>query len=287
MSDSVIQDTKPGFIQLQLETASTCSAKCHFCVYKDVAPWRAGKVMPMSLFQKIVDDAATIPQIDTIKLVGLNEPTLDPLLEDRLRYCKEKMPHVLTQIYTHGAHLIPKRYDSLRDAGLDCVVFSLNAVRPEQHEQIMGLKGKFDLVCRNIDYAIANRNGRYVEVHAVANGDTFTEMDAIDFYIRWGHAGHGGYGLCVWEGNWSGDTRTIRDFSPNKCCFRALNQIYVMYDGRISTCCFDPTGKQVFGDLSKQSIRDVYNNDPYLQFRLDHSNDEADKHDICKNCTRI
>jgi hypothetical protein len=280
-------DQKPGTIQLQIETSSTCSAACVFCTYPQVAEVRAGKLMPMSLFKRIIDDASTIPQIDTLKLTGLNEPTLDRFLEERLRYCKEKMPHALTQIYTHGAHLIPKRHDALRAAGLDSIIFSLNAVRAEQHERIMGLKGKFALVCRNIDYAIANRGEKHVEVHAVCNGDTFPAQDVVDFLIRWGHADEGGYGLCVYEGNWTGDTRTVRGFSPNKCCFRAINQIYVMFDGRVSTCCFDPTGKQVFGDLSKQTIREVYNFDPYLQFRIDHNNDEADKYDICRNCTRI
>ena len=281
------KDTPQGEIQLQVENITTCSARCVFCTYPQVMSERAGQSMPMDLYRKIVDDMATIPQITTLKITGLSEPTLDPLLEERVAYSKKKAPNVLTQIYTHGAHLTPKRHDSLRAAGLDSIVVSLNAVRAEQHEAVMGLKGKFDIVCRNIDYAIANRNGRHVEVHAVCNEDTFNRQDVIDFSLRWGHASAGGFGLCVWEGNWTGDTRTVRDFTPNKCCFRATSQIYVTYDGKVTPCCFMPLGNVSFGDLNTQTIRDVYNNNPHLNFREKHAADRADEFEYCKTCTRI
>lgn len=242
--------------------------------------------MTMDLFRKICDEVRTIPQIELMKITGLGEPTLDRLLEERIRYAKQD-PKLRTEIYTHGAHLPEKRFHSLKDAGLDSLVFSLNAVRADQHEQVMGLKGKFDIVCKNIEYAIKNRGDMHVEVHAVCNDDTFTKPDVIEFLMRWGHREAGGYGSCVVEGNWAGSTRTVRKFKPNECCFRATTQIYVLYDGQVSACCFDPTAKLKLGDLSKQTIREVYNGSKYLGFREDHVADRADKYDVCRGCTRI
>lgn len=265
-------------MELQIENISTCSAACHFCVYPKLN--RKGNSMPMALYRKIVGEAAQSKHIDTVKITGLGEPTLDPLLEERIRLAKEA--GLKTEIFSNGSHLTPARFDSLKEAGLNSLVVSLNAVRQDQHEAIMGLVGIFDRTCSYIEYAIANRGDMSVLVRAVYTGDTFTYEDAKLFKERWGICGD-----CVAEGNWSGDNRKRRDFDPNEACHRALNHIYVMYDGRVSTCCFDPAGKQVFGDLNTQTLQEVYSSEKYYTFREDHYNDEAAKYEICANCTRI
>jgi len=43
---------------------------------------------------------------------------LDPDLEERVRYTKEKLPDVFTNIYTNGTYLTPERYERLQAAGL-------------------------------------------------------------------------------------------------------------------------------------------------------------------------
>lgn len=244
----------------------------------------------MELYQKLIDEAATIPQIATVKLVGLGEPMLDPKLLDRIKYARRALSRDrVIEVFTNGFHLTPAKFDAMQEAGLGCLVVSLNAVRPEQHAKIMGVPGKFEQVCASLEYAIEHRGGMHIEVHAVANGDQFPYEDVEPFIRKWGDTRMDGYGICVMEGNWTSDTRTIRErkFTPNEACHRALSQIYVTYDGLSTTCCFDPTGKQVFGNFNDHTIREVYNGVDYLTFREDHANNRADKYDICRNCTRI
>jgi radical SAM protein with 4Fe4S-binding SPASM domain len=124
-----------------------------------------------------------------------------------------------------------------------------------------------------------------MEVRAVATD--WSRDDVVAFYGRWGHRDLGGFGQLVLEGNWAGDNPTVRPFNPKDACGRALGQIYVLWDGRVSTCCFDPDGKQVFGDLRVASLRDVYNSPRYVAFREAHYRNQADLYDICRNCTRI
>lgn len=272
-------------VDLQIETTSTCQAACHFCPYPKMN--RFGGLMDRHLFEKIIDEASTIDVIEGITITGLGEPTLDPHLVRRVAFARSRMPGRTISIFTNGEHMTPSRFEALRDSGMTHVVFSLNAVSQEQHERVMALKGKFDIVCKNIDHAILNAYHVRVRVTAVLNADMFTPEDAPVFYKRWGHQLLNGHGQVVNEGNWMGDNRTIRDFDPNSTCHRAISHMYVMYDGRVSTCCFDPSGKMVFGDLTTQTIREVYNGDAYLTFRAAHWENRAAVYDICRTCTRI
>lgn len=152
-------------IQLHLETNGVCNAACVFCIYPSEENRKLPKIpMPMDLYRKIVDDAATISQITQVAYAGLAEPLLDPCIVARVAYARQHRPDWRLEMYTNGVSLTPARFEQLKAAGLDIIVVSLNAASAEQHERIMGLKGKYDQVCSHADYAIANRGGMHVEV---------------------------------------------------------------------------------------------------------------------------
>jgi len=279
-------------IQLQLETiGGICNAACHFCLLQDRKYYANQGVptgtMSMDLYRKIIDEAVGIPEISRLTLTGLSETLLDNQLEERIAYARQKQASSAAyasiwpiDIYTNGLALRPDRFDSLKAAGLTGLSVSLNAVRPEQHTAIMGIRA-YEHICRNIDYAIIT-GGVHVEVKAVVNGDAFTTKDAEQFNSRW-HP----YAVCVHEGNWAGDNRTLRAFDPKEPCHRAIGQLYVTWEGRVGMCCFDPLAKANFGDLRTQSIKEVYNAQRYADFRQDHAEGRADAHAVCAKCTRI
>lgn len=274
-------------ISLQIETRGNCNARCHFCPYSKTMNERAGTILPAEDVYRLLDDAAKSDKISIVIFHGLNEPLLDDRLEFFTKYIKDKRPDITVVIFTNGVFMTPNRFDSLRDAGVGSIVVSLNAISQEQHTRIMGLKGKFDTVVENCLYAIANKGDVDFGVHAVINDDTFTAEDGEKFIQKWGVSTHGGVGLLVREGNWAGDNRTTYEFSPNQCCFRATSSIYVTCEGTVTACCFDPYGKLDFGNIKEQSLQEIYSNEKYSRFRQDHVNDEADKWEVCKNCTRI
>jgi radical SAM protein with 4Fe4S-binding SPASM domain len=276
-------------IQLHFETVGACDARCVFCCYDSEENRKLPKrPMPMPLFQKIIDDAATIPQIEQVAFAGLAEPLMDPHIAERIAYTKKARPNWRTEMYTNGARLTPERFEAIKVAGLDILVISLNATSPEQHEKIMGLKGKYDLVCAHADYAIAHKGSMtHIDVRAVVTGDTFTEADAATFLRRWGVTSLGGYGKLISERNWAGANRTVVPFDPNSCCSRALEQISVHRDGRVNRCCYDPLSKYSFGDLKTQTIREIYNSEKYVDFRLMHHENRVGEDAFCAGCSRV
>lgn len=271
---------------LQIEGTGVCNAACTFCVYPTEHNARPKGRMAWELFERIIDEAATIPQFTEVCITGLSESLLDPDLEKRIRLVRWRMPGAFIYVYTNGTYLTPKRYESLQDAGLSMILVSLNAADAETRRRVMGLDD-WDKVISNITEAIAREKTCHVRIRAVINQDSFTLEDAQPLFRLWGAQAEGGRVLAINEGNWAGDSRSVRSWKPNEACGRALGMMYVTFDGKLTPCCFDPVGKLTFGDLNKDSIREIYNSDKYVAFREDHANDQADKHEICKNCTRI
>jgi radical SAM protein with 4Fe4S-binding SPASM domain len=281
-------------IQLHLETSGYCNAKCGFCPYNsDENKTRPKGFMSWELSSKILEEAATLQPITEVAFSGLSEPLTDKLLERRIALARQLRPDWYIELYTNGTLLTHERCDALRTAGLDCLNVSLNAITQAQHEKVMGLKGQFKKVCDNINYARATKDKMRVIVKAVVSDggdDGLTREQANMFNDIWGRTGVGdGVGAMVISMNWAGKSRLIdgRVLDPNSTCHRAVNQIAVSWAGHVNLCCLDPYGNYRFGDLSKQTIREVYNSAGYTEFREWHRDEVAARHPLCAVCTRV
>jgi radical SAM protein with 4Fe4S-binding SPASM domain len=265
-------------LEIQVETSAVCNARCHFCPYsKPVNDKRRGKFMAPWLFYKIADEVSEIPQIAQFAFNGLGEPLLDPHIYDYISYIKQNCPQVRTLLHTNGVHLQPER---LHATGLDQLVVSLNAVDSKQHEQVMGLKGQFEKVCANIEWA-RKFPGWTVTPRATYTKDRFTEYDANAFLARWEDV------FLAEETNWIAYNRTNSlPADENEGCYRALSQIYIAYNGDFHMCCMDAFGRIVFGNANDQTIQEVYNSPKYVKFREAHAENRALDVPECKGCTR-
>lgn len=270
-------------MQLQIENTSFCNAKCLFCAHPTMT--RPKGTQTLALTRKILDEAATVPSIDQITFTGLGEPLLDTHLEERIVYARTRMPAIEINLFTNGAPLTKARVDCLVDAGLSTLYVSLNAVRPEQREAIMGLSD-FDRLTGVLDYALAQSKMKVV-VKGVASKDLLEADDGEQFRTRWGGWDkEGGHAFLHLEGNWAGQMWNMR-VPPKQACLRALTQIMVLWDGRVSLCCFDGEGQEILGDLNTQTIREVYNSGRSLQIRLAHIEGRRSEIPLCRNCTSI
>ncbi len=68
-----------------------------------------------SLFYKIIDECSQ-HNIKEISSEFLNEPLLDPALEDRIRYIRKKCPSAYISIISNGSLLKKERAERLPDS---------------------------------------------------------------------------------------------------------------------------------------------------------------------------
>ena len=274
---------------LQLSTVGgICNARCVFCPLEDPLYYSKNDaktgIMSFPLFAKLIDEAKTIPEFNVVVMTGLGETLLDPHLDTRIKYIRAARNDWETSVFTNGFSLSPPRFDRLADAGLQNLIISLNATRSEEHHATMKLGlGAFDKISRFADYAIGSGRMRVV-VNAIVSLDRWTGEQVKTFKDRWGDAAH-----MTWENNWAGANRTISEypaFKPNETCPRAIDSIYITWNGKVSMCVLDPMAKHGFGDASVKTIREVYNSEEYVRFRTAHNENRADEFVVCRNCTR-
>lgn len=270
-------------MQIQLETTNVCNADCVFCPYGKMK--RSKGTMGWDLFKRIVDDAVEIPVIDHYTITGLGEPLLDRFLARRVAYIRSRLPHVMIDLYTNGTFLRKPIVDQLYEAGLTVLYVSLNATNSRKRIQVMKLDD-FDVVVNNIEYALTKPNWKVI-VKGVMSKDLMEQGDNEAFASRWnGPFQAGGNAFLHLEGNWAGAMWPVR-LQATDPCQRAFGQIMVLWDGRVSLCCFDSEGDCILGDLNQQSIKEVYNGPTAFNIRNAHHEGRRQEIPICSGCTGI
>lgn len=58
----------------------------------------------------------------------------------------------------------------------------------------------------------------------------------------------------------------------------------ITWDGKIVPCCFDKDAKHQLGDLKENTLKQIWLNKKYTDFRKTLLNNRAEI-DICQNCT--
>jgi sulfatase maturation enzyme AslB (radical SAM superfamily) len=279
-------------MQLQLETSAVCNARCVFCPYPTMK--RKHGFMDMDLFRKIIDEAATMPLVDHITLTGLGEPLMDEHLVERIKYIRSKVqPEVMITAFSNGTFLTEQMARDLCKAGLTVLYVSINALDHRRRKAIMKLDD-YDVVEKQCERAIQifaeeGDGQQRVVVKAIITKDLFEPGEPDEFIKKWGGEWNkGGSAFIHMEGNWAGAMWPVR-VTPTSTCHRAIGEIMVLQDGRVSICCFDGEGQYILGDLNKQTIREMYNdpNGEAWKFRNAHAEGRRGELKLCSTCTAI
>src|SRR6266542_6280281 len=133
---------------LSLETCTACNHRCPFCPVS-VDP-REREVMSQELFESIVDQCVAIGgKSFVVFLSNYNEPTVDPLFEERCLALFARNLEV--SILTNASQFTPERADRLERVGkFRYIGINLPTLDPERYEKLHGTRDLARVVA-NID----------------------------------------------------------------------------------------------------------------------------------------
>lgn len=67
-------------------------------------------------------------------------------------------------------------------------------------------------------------------------------------------------------------------------CLAPYKYITILTNGDVVPCCIDYEGKKVMGNITSQSLSDIWNSEKYFNFRKDALSLNK-KNELCKKCT--
>jgi len=250
-------------------------------------------LMSMDLFKKIIDELDG--SVYDVNLFHRGESLIHPKLSSMVAYCHGKGMH--TRLHTNAGLLTGDRAIELIDAGLSYISFSVDGYSKEVYDKTR-LGGDFDETMANINRFLELKRQRgnktpysVLQVMEIGEEDENksrhrrafrarlknTPLDR--FVVRTPH-NWGGDFECFGKGIGSG----ARRFTP---CTFLWYSMTIFFDGTIAPCPQDFFGKIFVGDLEKNSVAEVWNNDVMQNMRQRMRDRDVAGLDPCASCDML
>ena len=203
---------------VEIETYTACNRRCVYCPNSDHE--RPPHFMPDMLFDRIIDELATLGFCGRMSYHFYNEPLLDPRLATFVRSSRQRLPSIRIVLYSNGDLMTRARFEELVDAGID-VAWVTN------HGSSI----------RHCDW----RDQLSEPLRAKLRYQTNKNPD-----IFWTNRG----GLLPLIANVTEPLSEV--------CTAPATTLVVNAFGHVVLCYEDYEGREVLGDLNTQSITDVW-----------------------------
>lgn len=269
-------------VSVIIETLAKCNARCVFCPYTEIA--RQGEMMPDALLDKLIDEMAAFPPDIPLRVVpyGVNEPFLDNRLYDFIARVNERVPHAGVTIATNGSTLTDRNIDRLCRLRIDSLNVSLNDYRPDEYQRLMGLP--FDRTLRNLQ-ALHRRSLRG-ELPFPVTLSRAGDNTAHDFYFaEWVRRHFPAFvpGIAAMA-DWLGQVDIPVGTVPSVGCAHWFEMV-IRANGDVAFCCADGKTEHPVGNITGNTLLDVYNR-PFLREMRRDARDRTAIHP-CDHCTKV
>ena len=228
--------------------------------------------MDWDLYRSIVDQSIEMG-IRRYSVYLMNEPMLDRELPERVAYITARIQKPrYVKVTSHGGLFTEKMARGLLDAGLHKLKISVQSLEADTYLRIMGLP--LEKTLKNIDrFLELKKKGGYkrpkLEIVMVDSAQTHDEISRSRQYWQ-----DRQIKLYVEPVENRADQQNIRKtaISAQKLkafswCRRLMEQIYILYDGRMVQCCADWEQQSVMGDLTRDRLADIWHGGHYSSYR--------------------
>jgi len=253
----------PGFPKtILVDTVSFCNLRCSMCPHVSMKR-RKGR-MEWPLFQKIIDEIAGTSPETRVWLVFFGEALLlkktTPSIFDMIRYAKEKgLKDVV--LNSNGNLLDRSTSEKLIDSKLDGIYIGIDAFSAKTYGELR-IGGNYRQTVKNVLDLIKTAKAKKASSFSIQV--QFVEMEENrherDQFVRFWRS----QGISVkirQKLTWSGlvpDEKTKQAGTRHQC-YWIMNSLSITDQGDVVLCAADPEGRQVVGDLRRQSISEVWN----------------------------
>ena len=272
-------------LAMLIDPVNACNFRCSFCptgnldLLKSINRPRGS--MSLSQCKKIIDDIAVMVSTYDTKLKRLGfykdgEPLLNRELEAMITYaCK---CHVADSLYltTNAALLTPERAVKLIDSGLDEIRISVEGTTSEDYKSVTKTFDDYDKILQNVGFLFREKTASSQETKQkyLHDFEPISDMCNIVDIMGWSNADHETFTNGI----------QINTLCQQQVCPDPFSKLSVNFDMTVSICCVDWSHGTVIGDLSKNSLEEIWYGEPLKIFRIKHLKGERHSIPACENC---
>ena len=266
---------------MYIEPTNLCNFKCAFCptgdpdLLKKVG--RPAGMMSFDLFKKIIDEIKESGiKLRLLSLYKDGEPLVHPDFPEMVRYASDS--NVCDRIWTknNGALLTPELNTRLINCGLTWIGISVESVSSQGYLDICGAKVDYEKFKKNIADLYRRKKTEthlYIKI-ADANlseaqklkfredFEPICDTYAIEKLMGWSYSSVKDFTLGTNPDTYDGLPFTEKDVCPYPFYVMAVN-----FNGSVSLCGNDWSHSTVVGNLSENSLQEVWNGEALFNFR--------------------
>ena len=271
---------------LNIEPTNICNLNCPRC---SLDHQQSKGRIDFDFFSDLVEQAAFIG-VEEIRLFLAGEPFLHRQLPEMVE--KVERLGLRSIIHSNGTRLTEENSRAMLDAGVSIISFSIDGSDAETYE-IKRKNGIFNDTMENVDRFLrikqslgdGNRS-RVIIQSLIPVGQTLLPPQTLIERFRGLPVA---YFKVLHPHNFRGEAGEIEDYrvdsaTPSPCMF-LWHEMSVNWKGLVHGCCADLNGHLIRGDLKKESILSVWNNDIARELRRTHAGGRPHFHDLCFECS--
>lgn len=276
-----------------IEPTNYCNFKCLFCPQSIGLKNVPKGYMNTGLYNRIINRIKAKAKRVVLHFSG--ESLLHDNLVDMIKVAK--LNGLKVTLHTNASLLDEKKSYDIIDSGIDVIVFSFNGGEVEDEFEEISPKNTYKRVVNNIERFLQikvekNAKKPFVafEVIKIYKGGKFHIND--EFKTHFSSLGvnrfSGGW-AHHWSGNFSNLTNLRYNFPHYSYapCQHLWTEFVICWDGVVVACCNDALRTYPIGDIKKQTVEDLWNNDKMVNLRRKLILKEVDDIALCKNCDRL
>lgn len=208
---------------------------------------REKKTLDFTLVKKVAKQLGDIDYDGAVFLHLFNEPLLDKRLSSIITCIREECQKAKIAISSNGDILTTTMMRELLEAGLDKMFVTQYDGRIKENVE---------------------RVQQYI-----------TEKNCGCLHVRVQN---------VFNNNRGGSLDFMKVDQPLKeVCYRPDRMLTINSDGKVVICCNDYHGQEIMGDVNKEKLLDIWNNEQFRHFRRHLRRKDRTVSPLCRSCNEI
>lgn len=265
---------------VDIELSTLCNLKCPMCytITEEFKSRVCTQIMDRNLFIKIIDEIAG--KVPAVRLSLRGEATLHPDFVFCIKYCKTKGIKEVSFL-TNASKLSKEYFTQIAEAGADWITISIDGVG-ETYESIRQPLKFVDILQRIKDINEIKEQNCWKKPVIKIQGiwpairensseyyNTFVPyVDLIAFNPLIDHLGK--------------DLDIV--YEEKFICPQLYQRLVIGSDGKVLLCANDEDSKCILGDISAESVYDIWHSNKLSEIRELHKNGAFKKFQVCREC---